>query len=70
MDLKRLYYEVKNYIDMVDFSKLWRGFEPLKFALYTENECFFDGKTRIFDRRYPKKHFTHHSTVGCYRKRN
>ena len=43
MDLKRLYYEVKNYIDVVDFSKLWRGFEPLKFALYTENECFFDG---------------------------
>ena len=43
MDLKKLYYEVKSYIDMVDFSKLWRDFEPLKFALYTENECFFDG---------------------------
>lgn len=43
MDLERLYYEVKNYIDEVDFSKLWRGFEPLKFALYTDKECFFDG---------------------------
>ena len=43
MDLKRLYYEVKSYIDMIDFSKLWRGFEPLKFALYSEKECFFDG---------------------------
>lgn len=43
MDLERLYYEVKNYIDTVDFSKLWRGFEPLKFALYTDKECFFDG---------------------------
>ena len=43
MDLERLYYEVKNYIDTVDFSKLWHGFEPLKFALYTDEECFFDG---------------------------
>ena len=43
MDLKKLYYKAKSYIDIVDFSKLWRGFEPLKFALYTDNECFFDG---------------------------
>ena len=43
MDLKKLYYQVKSYIDIVDFSKLWRGFEPLKFALYSDNECFFDG---------------------------
>ena len=43
MNLKDLYYKVKNYINQVDFSKLWRGFEPLKFALYTDNECFFNG---------------------------
>ena len=43
MDLEKLYHEVKSCIDKVDFSKLWRGFEPLKFALYTDNECFFDG---------------------------
>ena len=43
MNLESLYFEVKKYIDQVDFSKLWRGFEPLKFALYTERECFFDG---------------------------
>ena len=43
MDLKKLYYEVKSYIDIVDFSKLWRDFEPLKFALYSDNQCFFDG---------------------------
>ena len=43
MDLERLYYKVKNYIDTVDFSNLWRGFTPLKFALYTDKECFFDG---------------------------
>lgn len=43
MNLESLYFEVKKYIDQVDFSKLWRGFEPLKFALYTDHECFFDG---------------------------
>ena len=43
MNLESLYFEVKNYIDQVDFSKLWPGFKPLKFALYTDNECFFDG---------------------------
>lgn len=52
MDLGKLYYEIKNYVEIVDFSKLWRGFEPLKFALYTDSECFFDGayieKTDVF----------------------
>ena len=43
MDLEKLYYEVKGYIDIVDFSKLWRDFEPLKFALYSDDQCFFDG---------------------------
>ena len=43
MDLEKLYYEVKSYIDIVDFSKLWRDFEPLKFALYSDDQCFFDG---------------------------
>ncbi len=28
---------------MVDFSMLWKGFKPLKFALYNQSECFFDG---------------------------
>lgn len=52
MDLEKLYYEIKNYIETVDFSKLWRGFRPLKYALYTDSECFFDGayieKTDVF----------------------
>lgn len=43
-DLKQLYYEIKDYIDKVDFTKLWKGFKPFKFALYNENECFFDGE--------------------------
>lgn len=44
MNLEKLYYEVKGYIDRVDFSKLWCGFEPLKFALYSADECFFNGE--------------------------
>lgn len=52
MDLEKYYYEVKRRMEIVDFSKLWRGFKPLKFALYTDSECFFDGayieKTDIF----------------------
>ena len=44
MNLEKIYYDVKKYIDTVDFSKLWPGFEPLKFALYTDKSCFFDGQ--------------------------
>lgn len=29
---------------MVDFSSLWNGFHPIKFALYNENKCIFDGR--------------------------
>ncbi len=43
MQLDKIYFEVKNQIEKLDFSKLWNGFEPLKFALYTDTECFFDG---------------------------
>ncbi len=43
MDLRTLYTEVKQHIDTLDFSKLWNGFAPLKFALYTTDACFFDG---------------------------
>ena len=39
-----MYYAVEELIKKVDFNKLWPGFEPLKFALYNENECFFDGE--------------------------
>ena len=36
INLERKYYEVKNYIDTVDFSRLWKNFKPFKFALYTD----------------------------------
>ena len=52
MNLKELYYEVKAHMETLDFDRLWAGFQPLKFALYTDVECFFDGsyipKTDIF----------------------
>ena len=44
MDLEKVYNEIESYIERIDFSKLWPGFEPLKFALYTDTECFFDGE--------------------------
>ena len=44
MKLNELYYEVEKYIDLIDFNKLWKGFKPLKFALYNDRECFFNGK--------------------------
>ena len=43
-DLKELYYAVKKNIDKVDFSKLWAYFKPLKFALYNDNSCFYNGE--------------------------
>ena len=43
MNLAKIYNEVKCHIETVDFSALWDGFAPLKFALYNNKECFFDG---------------------------
>ncbi len=52
MDLKELYYSIDTRIKKVNFNELWQGFAPLKFALYNENECFFNGnyieKTNAF----------------------
>ena len=52
MDLSYLYHEIKNRIEKVDFTTLWKGFQPFKFALYTDKECCFEGeyieKTDIF----------------------
>lgn len=43
-NLEELYNIVKGYIDKVDFSLLWKGFKPLRFALYNNEKVFFDGK--------------------------
>ena len=41
--LDAVYGQVKERIDRVDFSRLWKGFHPFRFALYTDSECYFDG---------------------------
>ena len=42
-DLEELYSAVKVHVDKVRCNDLWQGFKPLKFALYNDTECFFDG---------------------------
>ncbi len=44
IDLEELYGEIATAVAKVDFSMLWEGFRPLKFALYNDEECFFDGR--------------------------
>ncbi len=43
-NLEVLYGKIAEAIKNVDFGRLWEGFEPLKFAVYNDTECFFDGK--------------------------
>ena len=44
MDLEALYHQVKEAIAGLDLARIWPGFAPLKFALYDQERCFFDGK--------------------------
>ena len=44
MNLQQEYNRIKERINAIDFSALWEGFHPFRFALYNETECFFDGK--------------------------
>ena len=44
MNLAEMFYKVKEHIATVDFNNLWEGFRPLKYALYNDNECYFNGK--------------------------
>ena len=43
MNLALIYQEIEKRVSKVDFSALWKGFVPLKFAVYTDIECYFDG---------------------------
>ena len=43
MDLASIYREIAKRVEKADFSALWKGFSPLKFAVYTDADCFFDG---------------------------
>ena len=44
MDLKSLHLAVSESISRLDFGSIWPGFEPLRFALYDDENCFFGGK--------------------------
>lgn len=52
MNLDELYQRVSEAILQIDFESIWRGFTPLRFALYDDEKCYFDGeyieKTDIF----------------------
>ena len=43
MDLKTAYDLVAERLEKLDFTALWPGFRPLRFALYDGERCFFDG---------------------------
>lgn len=43
MNLALTYKEIEKRVAKVDFSALWEGFSPLRFAVYTNQECYFDG---------------------------
>lgn len=43
MKLHEVYGEIKERIDRIRFDALFRGFRPVGFALYNENECCLNG---------------------------
>ena len=43
MELDTLYNQVAEKISSLDLNSVWPGFKPLKFALYDDKNCFFDG---------------------------
>lgn len=43
MDLRKLYQQVEASLLRLDLGRIWPGFEPLRFALYDRDRCFFDG---------------------------
>lgn len=52
MNLAFIYQEIEKRVLKVNFPAIWKGFSPLKFAIYTDKECYFNGgyieKTDIF----------------------
>lgn len=43
MNLVEMYRQISEQLTRIDFEQLWSGFKPLKFALYNDTECYFDG---------------------------
>ncbi|MBR5384011.1 MAG: hypothetical protein IK133_09330 [Clostridia bacterium] len=44
MNLESLHREVSETLAKLDFNRIWPGFEPLRFALYDDEKCFFGGQ--------------------------
>lgn len=44
MDLMELYRETAKRLSRIDLDSLFRGFSPLRFAVYSGNECCLDGE--------------------------
>lgn len=44
MDLELLHQQISIEISHLDLEKIWPGFKPLKFALFNQDKCYFDGK--------------------------
>jgi len=57
MDLALIYRKIEKRLAKVNFSALWTGFSSLKFAVYTDEACYFDGhyieKTDFFALTHP-----------------
>jgi len=43
-NLEELYNQVAEAIATLDFEQIWEGFKPLKFALYDDEKCYFNGE--------------------------
>ena len=43
MKLDELYDRIHDAVLSLNYEEIWRGFSPLKFALYDDESCFFDG---------------------------
>ena len=43
-NLETVYRQLEEQITRVDFSALWKGFTPLKFAVYDDERVFFNGR--------------------------
>lgn len=44
MNLQQVYDSIKERMNALDFSALWKGFHPFRFALYNDTACCLDGR--------------------------
>jgi len=40
--MRKLYQEIQKRVQMIDFNILWYGFAPCEFALYNDENVFFE----------------------------